>query len=183
MFAADTGSVDPRYPVNTQSGSFLKSHGATVLGTYGYSISPSSSRAAEQTAQSFQHVGGKVGVLDTTVPFGAWTSPLPRWWRTGSRQRLRARHGLELELRPGHGAQAGRGQAQGCFSPPATSPISSTRQPGARCRATTSFALPALVAAQCRHRADAGGHGEVRPLHQDNSRPSASTRRGPAPTS
>ncbi len=76
MFASDNGSVDPKYPVNTQIGDFLKAHGGTVLGAYGYSISPSSSRAAIATAQSFQHAGGKVGVLDTTVPFGgvAFTS-------------------------------------------------------------------------------------------------------------
>jgi len=76
MFAADNGSVDPKYPVNTQIGNFLKAHGGTVLGAYGYQISPSSSRAAIATAQSFQHAGGKVGVLDTTVPFGgvAFTS-------------------------------------------------------------------------------------------------------------
>ena len=70
MFAADNGSVDPKYPVNTQLGTLFKKLGGTVLGAYGYSISPSSSRAAIGTAQSFQHVGGKVGVLDTTVPFG-----------------------------------------------------------------------------------------------------------------
>ncbi len=71
MFASDEGSVDPKYPVNTQIGNFLKSHGATILGAYGYQISPSSSRAAIQSAQSFEHAGGKVGVLDTTVPFGS----------------------------------------------------------------------------------------------------------------
>jgi branched-chain amino acid transport system substrate-binding protein len=70
MFAADNGSVDPKYPVNTQLGSLFKKLGATVLGAYGYSISPSSSRAAIGTGQSFEHAGGKVGVLDTTVPFG-----------------------------------------------------------------------------------------------------------------
>jgi len=70
MFAADVGSLDPKYPVTTLAGSFLKAHGATVLGTYGYGISPSSSRAAIQTADSFKHAGGKVGVLNTTVPFG-----------------------------------------------------------------------------------------------------------------
>jgi len=70
MFAADNGSVDPAYPVNTQIGDFLKQEGATVLGSYGYSISPSSSRAAIATGLSFVHAGGKVGVLDTTVQFG-----------------------------------------------------------------------------------------------------------------
>jgi branched-chain amino acid transport system substrate-binding protein len=70
MFASDEGSVDPKYPVNTQIGDFLKQHGGTVLGAYGYGISPSSSRAAIATGQSFQRAGGKVGVLNTTVPFG-----------------------------------------------------------------------------------------------------------------
>jgi branched-chain amino acid transport system substrate-binding protein len=70
MFAADVGSLNPAYPVTTLAGNFLKQHGGTVLGTYGYGISPSSSRAAIQTADSFKHAGGKVGVLNTTVPFG-----------------------------------------------------------------------------------------------------------------
>ena len=70
MFASDEGSVDPKYPVNTQIGNFLKAHGGTVLGAYGYSISPSSSRAAIATTDSFEHAGGKSGVLDTSVPFG-----------------------------------------------------------------------------------------------------------------
>jgi branched-chain amino acid transport system substrate-binding protein len=70
MFAADVGSLNPKYPVTTLAGNFLKQRGATVLGTYGYGISPSSSRAAIQTADSFKHAGGKVGVLNTTVPFG-----------------------------------------------------------------------------------------------------------------
>jgi ABC-type branched-subunit amino acid transport system substrate-binding protein len=70
MFAADNGSVDPKYPVNTLIANFMRQHGGTVLGSYGYSISPSSSRAAIGAADAFQHLGGKVGVLDTTVPFG-----------------------------------------------------------------------------------------------------------------
>ncbi len=71
MFAADNGSVDPKYPVNTQLGDLFKKLGATTIGAYGYGISPSSSRAALGTADSFKHAGGKVGVLDTTVPFGS----------------------------------------------------------------------------------------------------------------
>jgi branched-chain amino acid transport system substrate-binding protein len=70
MFAADVGSLDPKYPVTTLAGNFLKEHGATNLATFGYGISPSSSRAAIQTADSFEHAGGKTGYLDTTVPFG-----------------------------------------------------------------------------------------------------------------
>ena len=71
MFASDEGSVNPKYPVNTEIGNFLKAHGGTVLGSYGYGISPSSSRAALGTADSFKHAGGKVGVLDTSIPFGS----------------------------------------------------------------------------------------------------------------
>ena len=42
MFSSDHGSVDPKYPVNTLIGTFIKQHGGTVIGTYGYSISPQS---------------------------------------------------------------------------------------------------------------------------------------------
>jgi branched-chain amino acid transport system substrate-binding protein len=71
MFASDLGSVDPSYPVNTLEGKILKKFGGTVLGSYGYSISPSSSREAAQTAKSFEYAGGKLGVLDTSLPFGS----------------------------------------------------------------------------------------------------------------
>jgi branched-chain amino acid transport system substrate-binding protein len=71
MFASDAGSVDPKYPVNTGFGTFIKQHGGTVLCTYGYGISPSSSRSAIGTADSFERAGGKVGVLDTSIPFGS----------------------------------------------------------------------------------------------------------------
>ncbi len=71
MFASDVGSVDPKYPVNTGIGAFMKSHGGTVVCSYGYSISPSSARSADGTVLSFEHVGGKEGVLDTSVPFGS----------------------------------------------------------------------------------------------------------------
>ena len=70
MFASDSGSVDPKYPVNTAAGKFLVSHGGNVVGSYGYSISPSSTRAAIGTVQSVIHAGGKEGVLDTSIPFG-----------------------------------------------------------------------------------------------------------------
>ncbi len=70
MFASDNGSVNPKYPVNTGTAAILRLHGGTVLGVYGYGISPSSSRAAIGTAAAFRHLGGKVGVLDTSVPFG-----------------------------------------------------------------------------------------------------------------
>jgi branched-chain amino acid transport system substrate-binding protein len=71
MFASDLGSLDPAYPVNTLEGKVLKEYGGTVLGSYGYSISPTSSREAASNVQSFEHAGGKLGVLDTSVPFGS----------------------------------------------------------------------------------------------------------------
>ncbi|HXY28130.1 MAG TPA: ABC transporter substrate-binding protein [Acidimicrobiales bacterium] len=70
MFSADDGSVDPKYPVNTMISSFMRAHGGTVLGSYGYGITPTSARAASEVADAFQREGGTVGVLDTTVPFG-----------------------------------------------------------------------------------------------------------------
>ena len=71
MFASDEGSVDPKYPANTTIDSILKAHGGTVLGAYGYGISPTSTRAAEGDAQAAGHLGFKVGVLNTTVPLGS----------------------------------------------------------------------------------------------------------------
>ena len=71
MFASDTGSVDPKYPANTAIGAFLKAHGGTTIGTYGIGISPSSIQSAIGTGISFTHAGGKVGVLDTSVPYGS----------------------------------------------------------------------------------------------------------------
>jgi branched-chain amino acid transport system substrate-binding protein len=70
MFASDNGSVDPKYPANLGGALFMKQHGGTVLGAYGYGISPSSTRAAQGTALAFEHIGGKVGILDTSIPFG-----------------------------------------------------------------------------------------------------------------
>jgi branched-chain amino acid transport system substrate-binding protein len=70
MFAADNGSVNPAYPVNTGIGKFLVSKGGNVVAAYGYGISPSSTRSAIGTVQSVIHAGGKQGVLDTSVPFG-----------------------------------------------------------------------------------------------------------------
>jgi branched-chain amino acid transport system substrate-binding protein len=71
MFASDEGSVDPKYPANTTIDSILKAHGGTVLGAYGYGISPTSTRAAEGDAEAATHLGLKVGALNTTVPFGS----------------------------------------------------------------------------------------------------------------
>ena len=71
MFASDLGSIDPGYPVNTLEGKILRQFGGTVLGSYGYGISPTSSREAGQAVKSFEHEGGNLGVLDTSLPFGS----------------------------------------------------------------------------------------------------------------
>ncbi len=70
MFDAFRGSENPTEPVNSIFGSFLKTHGGTTIGTYGYGVSPLSADEAIGAAESFQRAGGKVGVLDTSVPFG-----------------------------------------------------------------------------------------------------------------
>ena len=77
MFASDAGSVDPKYTVNTGIGAFMKAKGGTVVCSYGYGISPSSSRSAVGTVDSFVRAGGRQGVLDTSIPFGsvAMTTP------------------------------------------------------------------------------------------------------------
>jgi branched-chain amino acid transport system substrate-binding protein len=70
MFDAFRGSENPTEPVNSIYGSFLKTHGGTIIGSYGYGVSPLSADEAIGAAESFQRAGGKVGVLDTSVPFG-----------------------------------------------------------------------------------------------------------------
>jgi branched-chain amino acid transport system substrate-binding protein len=71
MFAADSGSVDPRFPVNTAFSSFLRAHGGTEIGSYSYGIAPTSVRGATSAAEAFTSAGGKTAVLDTSVPFGS----------------------------------------------------------------------------------------------------------------
>ncbi|HSZ35719.1 MAG TPA: ABC transporter substrate-binding protein [Acidimicrobiales bacterium] len=70
MFAADLGSENPKDPVNTLEGTILKHFGATVLGTYAYSISPSSTDGAIESADSFERAGGRSPVVDTSLPYG-----------------------------------------------------------------------------------------------------------------
>jgi branched-chain amino acid transport system substrate-binding protein len=70
MFASDTGSIDPQYPISVGLAQFLKSEGGTVVGAYGYGVSSSSARAASGVTTAGKDLGLKVGVLDTSVPFG-----------------------------------------------------------------------------------------------------------------
>ena len=185
MFASDEGSVNPKYPVNTQIGNFLKSHGGTVLGAYGYGISPSSARAAVQSADSFKHAGGKVGVLDTSIPFGsvAFTSTA-----------LVAKQNHVNAMVPGMDSNSNYALAtalkqagvkfKALSTPPATSPTSSTGRPGARSRATTSCRCsgrgpcPTRAPSRCRRR--------WRSTHispRASSPTSARRKPGPGPTS
>lgn len=71
MFDAFRGSENPKIPVNSLFGDFLKKEGGTTIGAYGYGVSPLSADAAVGAASSFQRAGGKLGVLDSSVPFGS----------------------------------------------------------------------------------------------------------------
>jgi branched-chain amino acid transport system substrate-binding protein len=71
MFSSDAGSVDPKYPVSSLYGKIVKKFGGAVVGSYGYGISPSAVRSATGFAESAQRQGLKVGVLDTSVPYGS----------------------------------------------------------------------------------------------------------------
>src|SRR5580704_13598676 len=71
MFASDAGSVDPKYPVSDLYGKFIKSKGGSVIGTFGYGISPTSTRAAIGAADSMKAAGGSVGLVDTSITFGS----------------------------------------------------------------------------------------------------------------
>ena len=62
MFAADSGSVDPKFPINTVFSSFVKAHGGTVLGSYGYGISPTSVRRRDQRRGRLQAGGRQTGI-------------------------------------------------------------------------------------------------------------------------
>jgi branched-chain amino acid transport system substrate-binding protein len=71
MFPSDATNTDPTSPWSKLEGNFLKSHGGTVLGTYGYGISPESTHATYAVANSAQAAGMKVGVMDVSVEFGS----------------------------------------------------------------------------------------------------------------
>ena len=70
MFDSDGAATSSAVPVNDGFGKFLKSKGGTIVGTYGYGISPTSAHSAIGTAKSAKLAGLKVGVVDTSVPFG-----------------------------------------------------------------------------------------------------------------
>ncbi len=70
MFPADANNTDPKVPWSKSTGELLKKDGAKVLGTYGYGISPSSVHATYGISKSALAAGLKVGVMDTSVPFG-----------------------------------------------------------------------------------------------------------------
>ena len=71
MFPADANNTEATVPWNTLDGQIFKKYGGTVLGTYGYGISPSSTNATYGAAKSALAAGLKVGVMDTSVPFGS----------------------------------------------------------------------------------------------------------------
>jgi branched-chain amino acid transport system substrate-binding protein len=70
MFDSDGAATSNAVPVNDGIGKFFKSKGGTVLASYGYGVSPTSAHSANSTAKSAKLAGLKVGVLDTSIPFG-----------------------------------------------------------------------------------------------------------------
>jgi branched-chain amino acid transport system substrate-binding protein len=70
MFDSDGAATSTAVPINDGIGKFFKSKGGTVLASYGYGVSPTSAHSANATAKSAKLAGLKVGVLDTSIPFG-----------------------------------------------------------------------------------------------------------------
>ncbi len=185
MFSSDHGSVDPKYPVNTLVGGFLKSHGGTVIGTYGYGISPQSAAAARGAAESFQDAGGKVGVENTTIPIGGtnFTAEALIAKQNGVNAMTpsmdnNSNFALATALKQSGVNLKAALYATGYEPSVINSPVWSTLQ-----GAYFLDRVPAVVVAQRRHRAGAGRHGKVREAAQVLVRlRSARPRRGWAPT-
>ena len=184
MFAADVGSLNPKYPVNTAFGAFMKAHGGTVLCSYGYGISPSSSRSAIGTADSFVRAGGKEGELDTSIPFGSSPCPPRRSWRS---RRAATPFYAGLDDNSNY-ALAEALKQEGVkpkvmVFPTGFDPASSDPRPGARCRAATStrtfhpFHIPNAGTKQMQSALEKYAH-----FSRPTSRTSASTSPGSAPT-
>ena len=70
MFDSDGAATSTAVPVNDGVGKFFKSKGGSVLAAYGYGVSPTSAHSAIGTAKSSKLARLKVGVLDTSIPFG-----------------------------------------------------------------------------------------------------------------
>ena len=125
MFASDQGSVDPKLPgqhADRELPQGARRHRARLLRLR--RSRRRRRRAAIANADSFKHAGGKVGVLDTTIPFGSvdFTSTA-LVAKQNSVNAIIPALDYELELRPGHRAQAGRASSfKAVSSPPATSP-------------------------------------------------------------
>ena len=70
MFAADDGSVDPKYPVNTLDRESLQGSTAPRSSRRSATASRRPPPEPRLDTRSFKHAGGKVPDLNTTVPFG-----------------------------------------------------------------------------------------------------------------
>ena len=186
MFASDVGSLDTKYPVNTSIGAFMKAHGGTVVCSYGYGISPSSSRSAIGTNLSFVHAGGKSGVLDTSIPFGSVAMTTPAL--TAKQKGCNAYYaGLDDNS---NDALATALQQEGVKPKVMVFPTGLRaqrhRHPRLEGRAGRLLRdrVPPLLAAERRHRSRCSRHWRsTRTSRATSSRPSASTSRGSAPTS
>jgi branched-chain amino acid transport system substrate-binding protein len=70
MFSV-TGPVDSHFPQYDALPLFMKQHGVTTVGSFGYSVSPSSTASAKGFMQAAGYVGLKKGYLNTSIPFGS----------------------------------------------------------------------------------------------------------------
>ncbi len=69
-YASVTGG-NPLPVQYTYGAQFVKDQGGTNVASFGYGISPSSSQAAKGFVKAADAVGIKVGLLDTSIPFGS----------------------------------------------------------------------------------------------------------------
>jgi len=155
-----TSAASIQVPVTTLAGTSSSSMGPRCSPLTGTDLTVFQ-RAAIQTSDSFNHAGGKTGVLDTTVRSGCGLHQRSAVGEAESHRCVCAGDGQQLELRPGSSTQAGGREGDRLF---ATGYSLNAVHSAAWSAVQGSYfySLFALVASQRRDQADAGGHGEVR---------------------
>ena len=170
MFASDEGSVNPKYPVNTQIGNFLKAarrHGARLVRLRDLAVLEPGGHRRPPTRSSTR--AARSACSTPPCPSAAWTSPATalvpsrrtstRWCRPWTPTRTTPwpqalkQAGVKLKA-----TLFATGYQPDVINSPAWNDPAGRLLP---------VAVPPVVAAQRRHPADAGRHGEVRALHQE----------------
>ena len=187
MFASDEGSVNPKYPVNTQIGELpqgARRHRARRVRLRHLAVvEPGRHRQRGTVVQARRRQGRRArhhrplrrrGLHQRRPSSPSRTASTP-WCPPWTPTRT-----TPWPRRSSRPASSSRPRS----TPPATSPTSSTRRPGRRCRATTSCRCsargrcPTPAPSRCRP-----PWRSTRTSPRASSRTSASTRRGPVPTS